>query len=490
MPQKAYIINDDLTATATRVGQQYQYPSQHGPFRQGTDTFTVIETNGPPLPSPTAYYARVYLAPLSKASVEQDAANAPQLSTDGSGFGVARSGSTVYIAYPNHADKGLSVITFDMVTKQYGVAVNNADNTAIVVAACAVLANGDLLIQTQPNGTSSVSFTVLSAGVFSAYQVLKVNGTVGTFAVNGNVAHVWYGDALSPPHIRYRSYSGGVLSAEADTGALGLVGANIFFGPASYSSADELLVPFSQQANAGPLALLRGSPSAAPVWTNSVLVNTPATGTFGYLQVPAITEDASGNLYYAWRLDDAVSGTATVSQVLYMTQTGGAGAWSASSVYYDFYANPPTNSTVYVFTGVNPLDPPTPAADNFVIYEDQGGLASGVNSPAMSIAVLPGDSLSGVPFSAVFAATTVFNPDGNYYADASMLFSAGAPIAQVVATNPGDGGRKIQVLTPNQFDFCLHREYRLFCNIDYDLKGCARLPKCFTVDEREWGDQA
>lgn len=57
-------------------------------------------------------------------------------------------------------------------------------------------------------------------------------------------------------------------------------------------------------------------------------------------------------------------------------------------------------------------------------------------------------------------------------------------------TNPGPAGRKPIAPIPNQFDHCLHREYRLFCNIDYDAKGCARLPKCFTVDEREWGEQS
>lgn len=61
-------------------------------------------------------------------------------------------------------------------------------------------------------------------------------------------------------------------------------------------------------------------------------------------------------------------------------------------------------------------------------------------------------------------------------------------VTRTPVVNSGDGGRKPTVLAPNQFDFCLHREYRLFCNIDYGLKGCARLPKCFTVDEREWGE--
>jgi hypothetical protein len=63
-----------------------------------------------------------------------------------------------------------------------------------------------------------------------------------------------------------------------------------------------------------------------------------------------------------------------------------------------------------------------------------------------------------------------------------------APPNTPLTTPPGDGGRRNPPpLKPNQHDFCLHREYRLFCNIDYNAKGCARLPACFTVDERDWG---
>lgn len=56
-----------------------------------------------------------------------------------------------------------------------------------------------------------------------------------------------------------------------------------------------------------------------------------------------------------------------------------------------------------------------------------------------------------------------------------------APILTDPVNDARQWSRVYQVLTDI-------REYRLFCNIDYE--GCARLPKCFTVDEREWGDQA
>lgn len=58
---------------------------------------------------------------------------------------------------------------------------------------------------------------------------------------------------------------------------------------------------------------------------------------------------------------------------------------------------------------------------------------------------------------------------------------APAPIVPTAGSTP-------PILKPNKSDFCLHREYRLFCNIDYQKLGCAKLPHCFTVDEREWGE--
>lgn len=57
------------------------------------------------------------------------------------------------------------------------------------------------------------------------------------------------------------------------------------------------------------------------------------------------------------------------------------------------------------------------------------------------------------------------------------------------SSSPPAGSTPKPILKPNKFDFCLHREYRLFCNIDYQRLGCAKLPHCFTVDEREWGEQ-
>lgn len=71
----------------------------------------------------------------------------------------------------------------------------------------------------------------------------------------------------------------------------------------------------------------------------------------------------------------------------------------------------------------------------------------------------------------------------------NQLFSFIAYTTPVCATliTPGAAGRKPNILTPNQFDWCLHREFRVFQQIDYERLGCGRLPSCFRMDEREWG---
>jgi len=68
------------------------------------------------------------------------------------------------------------------------------------------------------------------------------------------------------------------------------------------------------------------------------------------------------------------------------------------------------------------------------------------------------------------------------------MYTVVNPPAPPATTTIGAGGRRAYTLAPNQFDFCLHKEYRLFCNTDRERLGCAKLPHCFTVDEREWGD--
>lgn len=71
--------------------------------------------------------------------------------------------------------------------------------------------------------------------------------------------------------------------------------------------------------------------------------------------------------------------------------------------------------------------------------------------------------------------------------DSMAHFFGTPPTLCGTLAQPGDAGRKPVPIAPNQFDFCLHREFRQFQNIDYERLGCGKLPNCFRVDEREWG---
>jgi hypothetical protein len=58
----------------------------------------------------------------------------------------------------------------------------------------------------------------------------------------------------------------------------------------------------------------------------------------------------------------------------------------------------------------------------------------------------------------------------------------------IIITPPtGAAGRRPNPYIPNEFDNCLARDFRLYSTIDYERLGCAKLPACFKMDEREWG---
>lgn len=68
----------------------------------------------------------------------------------------------------------------------------------------------------------------------------------------------------------------------------------------------------------------------------------------------------------------------------------------------------------------------------------------------------------------------------------SLSQTSTATCAIGVTTRPF-GVRKPIVVTPNPFDLCLAREYKLFQDIDYTLLVCCKKPDCFNYDERTWG---
>lgn len=71
----------------------------------------------------------------------------------------------------------------------------------------------------------------------------------------------------------------------------------------------------------------------------------------------------------------------------------------------------------------------------------------------------------------------------------SVTIAAGDTVVCTIVNDPVDklGGRAFIKVTPNRFDACLGREYRLFQNIDRYLLSCNKKPDCFNIPEREWG---
>jgi hypothetical protein len=88
------------------------------------------------------------------------------------------------------------------------------------------------------------------------------------------------------------------------------------------------------------------------------------------------------------------------------------------------------------------------------------------------------------------------------YQSRGFVCTGGTQVGQDITIGPGDtvvctivndpvalhgGGRGFVHVTPNRFDACLGREYRLYQEIDRYLYACSKKPDCFNIPEREWG---
>lgn len=184
------------------------------------------------------------------------------------------------------------------------------------------------------------------------------------------------------------------------------------------------------------------------------------------IAAPALTISSLDTLTVDQSVLDATafldnSGSATVSYVLFDS--------SASSLYRSIY-----------------------------MYRNNGGgwgAQEQVYDGALNQPSIPGfaytvgaHSLSGIQLSSgnwLFGTAFDFD-DGSCFPCAGFALIT-EPDADEPTPTPGPSGRKPVPQPPNQFDFCLHREFRLYQQIDYELLGCGRLPSCFRVDEREWG---
>lgn len=137
------------------------------------------------------------------------------------------------------------------------------------------------------------------------------------------------------------------------------------------------------------------------------------------------------------------------SWLYYFTLNGAT--WSAPRLYLDLTQTPP------------------PLAEPMTGYFLEG----------LSFTISPSTQLG----FAMIVPIDVLDPSGNELETPFYLLNPAVP----VQINPGPGGYKPVALRPNQFDFCIHRENRLYCSIDVARLTCGNIPECFSVDEREWG---
>jgi hypothetical protein len=131
---------------------------------------------------------------------------------------------------------------------------------------------------------------------------------------------------------KYYSFAAGSLSAGVTS--LATSTSQNRMGPATYDAgADELIVPYINVV--GPvqkLGLLRGTPSAAPVWTNDVAGDSGSFDTFVFPKYFKILGED-----YAFVMDSTGTGTFHIELVYYKKT---AGVWGSQQVFWDELANP------------------------------------------------------------------------------------------------------------------------------------------------------
>jgi hypothetical protein len=428
------------------VGYSRQFNAQINPmgfFQVGANLYLVLQTDAAVA---AKFPIGVWLSIDSGATwIEQDAANHPAAAAPGyGGKAVSFDGATIRILYTDNATSKQIVIPFSAGTNTYGAPS----------ASSPVEVNGPFpAIYKQSNGTlvvpigqgigaaNKLYYMTLIAGAWSALTAL---GAVANATVYGVVA-----DPSDRGHLLYQDGAGNLVYALISA-AFALGAPTTLETVANWDANDidqriignSLYVTWTDQTI---LKVAIGTPLSAPVFTTYIVGTVPISGTIAY---PTLAVDKNGNpvVFAAWT---DYSGS-PVDQLLMWTFDG-VSSWGSPVLFYDEITNPPANSVAQLNQFIH-----TGAATQF---------ANGTW---------------------VFATALEIHTSNTFCGGHILLGSL--PPAQ--SANPGPAGRTFVPLIPNQFDFCLHREYRLFCNIDYEAKGCGRLPDCFRVDEREWGDPA
>ncbi len=468
-----------------------------GPWTFGTDQYFVINDEGAQSGNNTFFINKTTDGGATWTAFGDGGATPPWFV--GQIFQVTKSGNFLYVL-TNDLDRfpgNYFLHKFDttsgiMTRTDTGIAVDatveNGENDVNTYAGLATLPSGDLVF-TFPSAPETVgghvyyraSWAQFNGATWSAPAPLPGQTgnarSYGFYAITVNPDTTWRAWAVSTDHFVGSGNPGNFWLHQArNSGAFGAlqtistdlninVGNWFVYGPSflplTYTDASgtqRLVIPYiGGSATTGPPAA--GIYSPGPALQNFVAIAADSG------DAPAFSTPSFDSTTQMWGAQLTLE-----SLAIPIYQNGVLMMLWASPTSFDAVFGASAGKAYWAFSLDNGAT--WTAATAFLTY----------NAPLVPSGLSPADDGK----SAVLYLVNNPGPSQFNFTTQHFYFSLG--VARAVIVPPGSGGRKPIVLTPNQFDFCLHREYRLFCNIDYNAKGCARLPKCFTVDEREWGE--
>jgi len=381
-------------------------------------------------------------AGVTTASLDQ--ANAPLIQSGTFVCYSNPSSSVITIAFAQSGTNNLGIVDFDTATDTYGTA--HVSGTSGVFARGAGVffrpSNSSYYHVYAAAGTGQLKYIKMTAGVFAAPVNITAAETGGqgqfyaAFDPTSNIALLFY--LLSTATQKFNCVS---LDASDTVGVpVTITSDGVEWVDATINSGTLSVVWVNQDGTKVNVSASAVSTTPAFPATNLKTVAAPVG-----LSYPSITLDWTGALTAFWCVGDR-SFNPGVDEVDYSQLI--AGVWTAPAQFYDAITNPPAGGLPYPSQFVHTLQVATISNGWVGVTAMETGFCTGF------ILVVPG-----IP----------------------------TPPATPVVINPGPAGRKPVPLLPNQFDFCLHRESRLYCAIDVARLSCANIPECFSVDEREWG---
>lgn len=458
-----------------------------GPYQRGTDAFAAVTTID--LVASGSQSISIYQSTDSQNWTEQDLANAPSSANNNAPFASSfypkAGGDTLYVAdndppNPIPLVGVLNLHSFSMATAKWTLIAGggpSADN---------FLTNPQFLLVRRSTGEFILAYMARDGGGKRQVYYVSYNGgwgapvLVSSGYANGDSAHpALIGiDAADRVYILWYSFDSGTsatgnLYGTILTGGV-LSGASLIISQATinqywepqkfnfavgWNTQGKYVTRLNQVAWALPFWNVGGNPGIVP----TLVIADCATGTFSTATVHSYSLADSNEQDQFW-IDFAPNAAETILRTAWTRNTPGDGNLAVYSDSTTTLAGPSWGAPATYYNEAT--NPPVPAQ-----------AANGTNS--ISARFLTGG------FSALIGLFSFQNGGSFQQAQFGLVDTTQAATPAVV--NPGPAGRKPVPLHPNQFDFCLHRENRLYCAIDVARLMCANIPECFSVDEREWG---